>query len=184
MGQLNRNAAYIYDVDGHTPWERLRVIRSFLKDRRRALALAELAITEERANVEKDPSSFSSRRALLEQEFSRSDLEDCRREIAFLEGLERELIEVTEPTRVAGATDEEMYELNFFNEVVERDVFKVKVDLAALNHVQPSTMQSVLRNPRTIERLEQEKLLTGNLGALVLPTFNTPPPKIVYTEKE
>jgi hypothetical protein len=175
MGQLNRNAAYIYDVDGHTPWERLRVIRTFLRDRRKALALAELSLEEMHSKTIESLDSFSARRAKIEEESLLPDVEDCRREIVFLEGLEQELVRATEPTRVPGATDEEMYELNFFNEVVERDVFKVKVDLAALRYVRPETMQSVLRNPRTIERLAQEQLITGDLGAMALPLFNQPP---------
>jgi hypothetical protein len=183
MGQMNRNAAYIYDVDGHTPWERLRVIRSFLRDRRKALALAELSLEEARSKSFESPTSFSARRAQIEEASILPDIEDCRREIVFLEGLEQELAQLAERTRVVGATDEEMYELNFFTEVVERDVFRVKVDLAAVSHVRPETMQAVLRNPSTIERLKQENLITGDLSTLALPLFNQPP-RLGVTEKE
>lgn len=175
MGQMNRNATYIYDVDGHTPWERLRVIRNFLKDRRKALALAELSLEESRNKAGKNTDTFSVRRQAIEEPDLVDNIEDCRNEVRFLEGLERELAAITEQTRVPGMSDKDMYEINFFNEVVERDVFKVKTDLAALGHVQPTTMHSVLRNPKTIERLAQEQLITGDLGALALPPLNETP---------
>lgn len=45
MSQVNHNYSYVFEIDGHTPWERLRVVRNFITDRRKALALAELAQT-------------------------------------------------------------------------------------------------------------------------------------------
>lgn len=42
MSQVNHNWSYITEVDGNTVWERLRIIRNFLTERRKALALAEL----------------------------------------------------------------------------------------------------------------------------------------------
>ena len=42
MSQMNRNAAYVYDVDGLTVWEKLRVIRGFLLDRQTELKLSKL----------------------------------------------------------------------------------------------------------------------------------------------
>lgn len=45
MSQVNHNYSYVFEIDGHTPWERLRVVRNFMSDRRKALALTELAQT-------------------------------------------------------------------------------------------------------------------------------------------
>lgn len=49
MSQVNHNYSYVYEIDGNTPWERLRIVRNFITDRTKALALAEqtLATTEQ-----------------------------------------------------------------------------------------------------------------------------------------
>ena len=33
MSQQNHNASYLFEIDGLTTWERLRVVRNFLEDR-------------------------------------------------------------------------------------------------------------------------------------------------------
>lgn len=43
MSQVNHNYSHIFETDGHTPWEKLRVMRNFLTDRQKALKIAELS---------------------------------------------------------------------------------------------------------------------------------------------
>lgn len=62
MSQVNHNYSYIFEVDGHTVWERLRIIRNFLTERRKALALAEL----NQSNTEEKISRFTGRIAFTE----------------------------------------------------------------------------------------------------------------------
>ena len=42
MSRVNHNAQYIYDLEGETVWEKLRVIRNQLSQRKLAYKLAEL----------------------------------------------------------------------------------------------------------------------------------------------
>lgn len=57
MSQVNHNWSYITEVDGNTIWERLRIIRNFLTERRKALALAEL----NQKNIEAKLARFDKR---------------------------------------------------------------------------------------------------------------------------
>lgn len=43
MSQVNHNYSHIFETDGHTPWEKLRIMRNFLTDRQKALKIAELS---------------------------------------------------------------------------------------------------------------------------------------------
>ena len=40
MSRINHNASYIFDVEGETVWEKLRVIRDMLDDRKRTYEIS------------------------------------------------------------------------------------------------------------------------------------------------
>jgi hypothetical protein len=173
MGQMNRNAAYIYEVDGHTPWEKLRVIRNFLSNRRIALATTNLGVEHSKAKAAQDPDSFEAKSFFIGLDEIVKDIEACEREIAYLESLETELASITEPTRIVGMSDEEMYEINFFDEVVERDAFRAKSEILSIGQIQPETMKCILKNERLAQKLVTDGLLAPNALALIQKPLNT-----------
>lgn len=157
---MNRNAAYLYEVDGLTVWERLRVIRGFLKDRKQALALAELAQEEfEHNKSTMDLKSFTFRRLEIEHNGTIELIQDTKDEIKFLTELEEKLAAEAELTRVDGKSDREMYELNFFNEKIERNLLQARAEIVATGHIRPETMKILLREPEALSKAIQLQLL-------------------------
>lgn len=163
MSRVNRNAVYLFHVDGHTPWERLRVIRHFLTERHQALATAELSLSESDAQ---DPDTHDWHIWQIRRPQFLEIIEDCRDEIEFLEQLESELADYVEPTRIPGKTDREMYEINHMEEFVESIAFEAKAEIAASGAITPPTMKRVLKVPMAVERLAREGLLTEGAVAL------------------
>lgn len=174
MSQVNRNYDYIFKVDGLTVWERLRVIRNFLVDRKQALAVAELH--QRKWETTKDTLDPWERE---EQEIlngNKEDLiQDCRDEIAFLELFEVRLAEEAEKERVPGKTDREMYELNFAKEAQEQLILKVKSEMFSIGHISPDTMTSLVRDRKVVERLVCEGILTEN----IIPAIYDSQPKML-----
>lgn len=143
MSRLNRNASYIHVVDGETVWERLRVIRCFLVERRQALAVTELSIERQEAM---DKSSFEYREALIMRPQLLDLTQECREEIKFLENFEARLAEEAEKTRIPGKSDDEMYEANFFEEMRVRLVKDAQSEMFAHGSITAQTMKSLLRH--------------------------------------
>lgn len=143
MSRVNRCASYIYDIDGETVWERLRVVRNFLVDRRNAYKIA--LLDQERAEELKETDPYEYKRYLIQKDFQLSLIEDCRQEVEFLEDFERRLVVEAEKLRVPGKTDDEMYELNFFEEHRVRLVKQAHAEMIAVGHVSPSTLTSLMR---------------------------------------
>lgn len=158
MSQVNRNYDYLIKVDGLTVWERLRVIRNFLTDRRQALAIAELH--KRKWEATKDSLDVWEREEEEIVQSNREDLiQDCRDEIRFLELFETRLVEEAEKERVPGKSDREMYELNFAKEAQERLVLKVKSEVYSIGHISPLTMESVVKDRNVLSRLVDENIL-------------------------
>lgn len=149
MAQMNRDASYITVVDGLTPWEKLRNIRSFLSERR--LALGTIKIKAKYDDLSKLTDKEKELRELYNEQ-SKGLLIDAENEINFLENLEKELIKITEPTRISGKNDREMYEINYYEELIQMHLIDIKADVISQGRVSPGTMKVLLRNPKTIVR--------------------------------
>ena len=165
MSQLNRNASYLYIVDGYTIWERLRVIRNFLEDRKQSLEVSKAKqkdTAKKKETLDKD--SFEYAEIEIFEPQTKRLIEECENEIAFLAELETKLSVEAEKTRIDGKTDDEMYEFNYFNELVQIQLMDVKSEIMALGHVSPNTMKTLLRNPNTM----QEAVKLGLLNKQVL----------------
>jgi hypothetical protein len=157
MSQLNRNLNYLTVVDGNTPWEKLRVIRNFLEDRRMALALGELGLEKAEATIDKDSWEWKEHQIRLPQALG--NLEDARREIKFLEDVEARLIPMAEADRIEGKTDEEMYELNFPRESAESLALEAQAEIAAVGHISVGTMKQIICNKYAVNRAIELELL-------------------------
>ncbi|MFA7128811.1 MAG: hypothetical protein WC136_06575 [Sphaerochaeta sp.] len=156
MAQQNHNIDYINTVDGLTVWERLRVIRNFLQDREIALQIAKLG-----------PDPELSPRELQEYEIMAPQLEqnikNAEDEIKFLKEFESVLKSEAELTRIPGKTDDEMYEINYAEEIIQRQLLDIQSQIMSNGHIDSNTMKTLIRNPRTLERGIQLNLLPSEL---------------------
>lgn len=107
---MNRNAAYVYDVDGLTTWEKLRVIRGFLLDRQTELKLSKLRYEDTKKKMlELDEDNLDRIEFFIRESFMLDIIDDCEREVKFLEEYEKQLAEEAEKTRIEGKSDKDMY---------------------------------------------------------------------------
>lgn len=167
MARVNHNVNYIYDVDGETVWEKLRVIRGMLDDRKRAYKHA-LLNREQSENLEKD--SFEYKQYLIDKDFREGLIQDCLNEIKFLEEFESYLATEAEKTRIAGKTDDEMYEINYFHEMEVRLVRRVQSQIASFGRINDETMLRVMKNKGALKLCIQQGLMPAEITNL----FDTP----------
>lgn len=181
MSQVNHNYSYVYEVDGHTVWERLRVIRNFLADRRKALKLARLSQEKFLATLE-GMDEWERREAEIMNEDQEELIQDCVDEIKFLETFEAELAEMAERERISGKTDREMYELNYANEARTRLAFQANSEVISVGHVTPETMRMVLRDTQAVQLLLEQGVL--NEEAIPLLERSTPRLALVNSKEQ
>lgn len=158
MSQLNRNAAYIYEVDGLTVWEKLRVLRGFLVERNRSLRLSEYRYNKQVKSL-KEGTCEEPEKVAIEIEEMPELHQDCKDEIAFLEKSIAALEVAAEKTRIAGKTDREMYEINFFSEHTTRLVFNAMAEVASCGRVSTETMKYLMRNRSAMYVLIDKNIL-------------------------
>lgn len=211
MSQVNHNYSYVYEIDGNTPWERLRIVRNFITDRTKALALAEqtLATTEQNRKYQNEVIKSLEEEYVLEElifkeyEVEVSDCketriqlnllqrrrilmklandirkatnklektqiqlqdhealtQDCRDELGFLHEFEAKLVAICEPLRRDGATDREMYEINFPEEARVRMFMQFQAELIANQRVTVGLIESLRREPVVLTRLLEAGLV-------------------------
>lgn len=166
MSQLNRNVNYLLEVDGITVWERLRVVRNFLRDRQQALKLAHISIAKMNAKLANEDGKTDKFEA-MEIEITLPEhqllLEDCEREIAFLTDLEKVLTVEAEKERFPGKTDEEMYEINFYKESGLRNVQAALSELFTTGRISPVSFKGLVKHPLSREIALQKKLITTEM---------------------
>lgn len=164
MSKLNRFANYIYDVDGETTWERLRVIRNFIQDRRLAYEIA----LESREKLINQPPSRIKDVELVQLD---GNIQDCAEEIAFLIEFESRLALEAEQTRIPGKTDNEMYEINFYHEHTLRLITTAQAERISCGIVSVDTVKRLLRNKTALDGciqmgiFSQDMLTLPQLGA-------------------
>lgn len=159
MAQMNHNSAYVYSVDGCTIWERLRVIRGFLVDRRKALALAELGLEQMLEKIDNEEDKYEKRKLELELPELEGNIEDARNEVEFLVSMEAGIASRAEESRVEGKSDREMYEINHFLEHEVRLANRAKAEILSENRIRPETILELTRCPKALESVEASGLL-------------------------
>lgn len=170
MSQVNRNAAYLFDIDGNTVWERLRVIRGFLDDRQRALATSNLDMEKsEKEAKEHGEDSYEYKKFLIEKPFRLDLIDDCEREIEFLTDVEARLAAEAEKTRISGKSDKDMYELNFFEEHTNRLVTDAQAEIVANGRLSTNTVKMLFRNKAAMNRTLEMGLLSEEVLKLQAP---------------
>lgn len=156
---MNHNSAYVYIVDGNTIWERLRVIRNFLADRKKALALAEISFEQMLDQMESESNKYERMKLEIEIPDIESNIEDAKAEVKFLTSMENELSKIAELSRIQGKTDKEMYEINHFFEHEVRLANKAKSEILSENRIHPETILELVRCPKALVQVEETGLL-------------------------
>lgn len=160
MSQLNHNAAYVYEVDGLTVWEKLRNIRNFLGDRQRALAISKLKLADQNKKMADKPEDDIDRLEFeIERPHQEDIIDDCEREIKFLIEFERRLAAEAEKTRIPGKSDKDMYEINFYDEQANRILLRAYSEMTSCQQISPSTIESLIRNPKALELAKNTNLI-------------------------
>lgn len=169
MSRQNHNAQYIYDLEGETVWEKLRVVRNQLEQKQLALALAELA--EENSETTLDKNSYEYKQYLLHKPHNQKNIQDCVNEIDFLTEFEAALTDEAEKTRISGKTDDEMYEINFFDELKLRLVRHAQSQIFSSGRLSEETARRILKHKPALEMCIRQGLLSEH--ALQLSNVNT-----------
>lgn len=160
MARVNHNVNYIYDVDGETVWEKLRVIRGFLQDREIAYESA-LIGKEETAKLDFDSKEY--KKAMVFNTQVEQNIQDCANEIKFLKEFEAYLAIEAEKTRLPGKSDDEMYEINYFHEMEVRLVRKAQAQIAACGQLNEELMLRLMKNKGALRICVQQGLLTQDI---------------------
>ena len=173
MSQVNHNYAYIRDVDGLTTWERLRVIRGFLTERRQALAVAQLG--KRKFETTKHTMDVWDREQAEIQNSNLDDLlQDCIDEIAFLESYEARLTVEAEQERIPGKTDREMYEINWVKESRARLMEDIRAQVLTRGTIEPQTMKTLMKEPVVLDEAIALGLVNQQMLEMIKPdTFAT-----------
>lgn len=189
---LNSEFNYRYQVNGETPWEKLKHLQNFLEGRKRAAALEEVAELKRRAkHLElqslKDNNALphlilNLQAEIIEmesvQEDQRHNFELNRKEMEILKKLIDEIYLIVEPTRLKHEdgtpyTDDEMFETNAANEFTVMIGKEIQAEIIAMGRPSPAKLRNAMSNPYTFHALQQvgfipkeAMLLEGNADPL------------------
>lgn len=164
MSRSNHNANYIYDVDGETVWEKLRVIRNFLQEKKLNLSVSQLHQSKcESLKID----SFEYKEYMIYSEQRTQLMNELCDEIKFLEEFESYLSAEAEKTRVPGKSDEEMYEINYFDELVTRLVKKAQAQFISSGSIDPDTMLRLMKNKPALNICISQGMLTDEVRKFI-----------------
>lgn len=162
--QVNSQFAYINLINGETVWERLRIVRNFIEDRKIAKKLQTTQDKKRLGFLAKiNEATKDSERIFAEVELEEFDahkeqstdgykkLDD---ELEFLLRYEIELALIAEQSRVIGKTDDEMYQINMESEVVMRNMRKIETErVATMLGCSLATAEEAMRVPSLHHRM-------------------------------
>jgi hypothetical protein len=157
--QVNSQYAYINLINGETVWERLRIVRNFIEDRKIAKKLQTTQEIKHQAHIAKvQEATKESERLFAQAELEEFEAHQDQQadgykklddEIAFLIKYETELAIVAEQSRIDGKTDDEMYQLNMGTEVYLRNLKKIETEQVARTlGISQATAEEAMRIPQ------------------------------------
>jgi hypothetical protein len=172
--QVNSQFAYINLINGETVWERLRIVRNFIEDRKIAKKLQvtqykkrlgflakinEATKDSERIFAEVELEEFDAHKEQSEDGYKKLD-----DELEFLLRYEIELSNIAEQSRVLGKTDDEMFQINMESEVIMRNMRKIETErVATMIGCSLATAEEAMRVPVLHHRM------INTATAMVLP---------------
>ena len=184
--KFNSEFNYRYQVIGDTPWEKIKTLQGFLEGRIRAAALEEVGDLKNQAKVSKlkhlqnggnglEHEILELKAEILEAESHEATAKEAfqlnTKEIEILKGLLDELYVIAEPTRIAGYSDEEMWEANQANEFTVSIGREIQAEMIANGRPSPAKLKNAMSNPHTWNALKQiglipkeTKILEGNIN--------------------
>lgn len=171
--KYNTEFNYRYQVIGETVWEKIKTLQGFLEGRIRAAALeevgelkyqAKLSELEYLKGVPALPHVIMNLQAeILEIQSSLHIAEEAyelnRKEIEILNKLLAELFVIAEPTRIAGYSDEDMYEANAANEFTVTIGKDIQSEIIANGRPSAAKIRNAMSNPFTFNALKQVGLI-------------------------
>ena len=187
--KFNSEFNYRYQVIGDTPWEKIKTLQGFLEGRIRAAALEEVGNLKNQAKVSKlkhlqnggnglEHEILELKAEILEavshQATEKEAFELNTKEIEILKGLLDELYVIAEPTRIAGYSDEEMWEANQANEFTVSIGREIQAEMIANGRPSPAKLKNAMSNPHTWNALkkiglvpQETKILMGNTDPML-----------------
>jgi hypothetical protein len=176
--KLNTEFNYRYQVEGNTPWEKIKQLLNFLDGRKEAAAYEKVGEMKRKAlilKLEKLKKTNAEEYLILEAEAELLEAEasDIRlgngfdlnkQEIAILEKILAELYAIVEPTRLKHPdgtpfTDEEMFEVNAANEFTAMIGKEIYCEIVANGRPSPARVRNAMSNPHTLLALKTAGLL-------------------------
>lgn len=164
---LNSEFNYRHQVIGSTPWEKLKTLKGFLVGRKRAAVLeecAELKYQAKLAELEHLKNNSGLLHIILNLQAEIIELESHlddqkhafelnRTEIKILEKLIGEIYTEVEPTRIAGYTDDMMFEANANYEFTVTIGREIQSEIIANGRPSPAKLLNAMSNPQTLAAL-------------------------------
>lgn len=177
MAKLNTEFNYRYQVIGETPWEKIKILQGFLSGRKRAVALEEVSDLKYQAKIAELANAkevkalphviMTLQAELLElesvQATLKNDFELNRQEIKIIESLLAELYEIAEPTRIPGASDEDMFEANAANEFTVWIAKEIQAEIIANGRPSAAKLRNAMSNPYSLLALQKIGLIPAEV---------------------
>ena len=187
--KFNSEFNYRYQVIGDTAWEKIKTLQGFLEGRVRAAVLEEVGDLKNQAKVAKlkhlqnggnglEHEILELKAEILEAESFRETEKEAfelnKKEIEILNKLLKELYVIAEPTRIAGYSDEEMWEANQANEFTVNIGREIQAEMIANGRPSPAKLKNAMSNPHTWNALKkiglvpkETKILMGNTDPML-----------------
>jgi len=183
--KLNSEFNYRYLVIGETSWEKIKTLKGFLEGRIRAAALekvAELKFQAKLEELEYLKKSGGLLHVILNLQAEIIELESHmpaqveafllnKEEIEIIKRVLKDTYEMAEPTRIAGYTDEQMFEANAMNEYTTLLCREIQSEIIANGRPSPAKLKNAMACPQTFEAVKflglmpKETTLIGDQNA-------------------
>ena len=183
--KLNSEFNYRYQIIGETPWEKIKTLKGFLEGRIRAAALEKVAELKFQAKLEELEylnKSGGLLHVILNLQAEIIELESHmpaqveafllnKEEIKIIKRVLKDTYEIAEPTRIAGYTDEQMFEANAMNEYTTLLCREIQAELIANGRPSPAKLKNAMACPQTFEAVKllglmpKETTLIGDQNA-------------------
>jgi hypothetical protein len=186
----NFNSLFNYktQVEGETPWEKIKTINGFIEGRKRAVALEKVQEIRTRAMnakleflKEHGPlhEALELEAEIMERDSSKDDAEHAfklaHKELEILYAYREELYAEAEPTRIEGKSDDEMFELNAENEFATWVLREIQAEIVAYGRPSPAKLRNAMSSQLATQAMidlkivpPEFKVLTGHNDIKIL----------------
>ena len=178
---MNTEFNYRTQIEGNTPWESIKHLKSFWNGRKRAEALEEindLKLQAKKAKLahlkEVGPvwEAIELESEIMEIESSMADVREAyminSREILILEKLLAEMYAVAEPTRIEGYDDDMMIEANSENEFATWVCREIQAEIAANGRSSAARLRNAMSSNLAINALKAMRVLPPEFNGLLV----------------